>query len=141
MTRNKNLYKDFDKQDNFSDRLTYFLIHFAFFFKVYKNKDNKIILQEIYDFCFRQLELTIREIGYGDQSINKKMKDYINLFHEMIDKFHFWDDLNEEEKSKILNRFATNSNNIALLLDYFEKYLKTLKKNTLNSYIKSVIKS
>ena len=140
MTRNKNLYKDFDKQDNFSDRLTYFLIHFAFFFKVYKNKDNKIILQEIYDFCFRQLELTIREIGYGDQSINKKMKDYINLFHEMIDKFHFWDDLNEEEKSKILNRFATNSNNIALLLDYFEKYLKTLKKNTLNSYIKSVIK-
>ena len=100
LTRNKNLYKDFDKQDNFSDRLTYFLIHFAFFFKVYKNKDNKIILQEIYDFCFRQLELTIREIGYGDQSINKKMKDYINLFHEMIDKFHFWDDLNEEEKSK-----------------------------------------
>ena len=141
LTRNKNLYKDFDKQDNFSDRLTYFLIHFAFFFKVYKNKDNKIILQEIYDFCFRQLELTIREIGYGDQSINKKMKDYINLFHEMIDKFHFWDDLNEEEKSKILNRFATNSNNIALLLDYFEKYLKTLKKNTLNSYIKSVIKN
>ena len=122
LTRNKNLYKDFDKQDNFSDRLTYFLIHFAFFFKVYKNKDNKIILQEIYDFCFRQLELTIREIGYGDQSINKKMKDYINLFHEMIDKFHFWDDLNEEEKSKILNRFATNSNNIALLLDYFEKF-------------------
>ena len=58
----------------------------------------------------------------------------------MIDKFHFWDDLNEEEKSKILNRFVTNSNNIALLLDYFEKYLKTLKKNTLNSYIKSVIK-
>ena len=141
LTRNKNLYKDFDKQDNFSDRLTYFLIHFAFFFKVYKNKDNKIILQEIYDFCFRQLELTIREIGYGDQSINKKMKDYINLFHEMIDKFHFWDDLNEEEKSKILNRFVTNSNNIALLLDYFEKYLKTLKKNTLNSYIKSVIKN
>ena len=41
LTRNKNLYKDFDKQDNFSDRLTYFLIHFAFFFKVYKNKDNK----------------------------------------------------------------------------------------------------
>ena len=25
------------------------------------------------------LELSIREIGYGDQSINKKMKDYLNL--------------------------------------------------------------
>ena len=140
MTRNKNLYKDFDKQDIFSDRLTYFLIHLAFFFKVFKNKDNKIVLQEIYDFCFRQLELSIREIGYGDQSINKKMKDYINLFHDMIDKFHFWEDSNNEDKLKILKKFATNSNNIPLLLEYFEKYMKTLKKNTLNSFIKSVIK-
>jgi cytochrome b pre-mRNA-processing protein 3 len=47
------------------------------------------ILQEIYDFNFRQLELSIREIGYGDQSINKKMKDYINLFHAMFQKFIF----------------------------------------------------
>jgi len=140
LTRNKNLYKDFDKQDIFSDRLTYFLIHLAFFFKVFKNKDNKIVLQEIYDFCFRQLELSIREIGYGDQSINKKMKDYINLFHDMIDKFHFWEDSNNEDKLKILKKFATNSNNIPLLLEYFEKYMKTLKKNTLNSFIKSVIK-
>ena len=49
-----------------------------------------MILQEIYDFNFRQLELSIREIGYGDQSINKKMKDYINLFHSMVSEIHFW---------------------------------------------------
>ena len=29
-------------------------------------------LQEISDFNFRQLELSLREIGYSDQSINKK---------------------------------------------------------------------
>jgi cytochrome b pre-mRNA-processing protein 3 len=46
-------------------------------------------LQEIYDFVFRQLELSIREIGYGDQSINKKMKDYLNLFHSIIDRNSF----------------------------------------------------
>ena len=39
----------------------------------------KKLLQEIYDYIFRQVELSIREIGYGDQSINKKMKDYLNL--------------------------------------------------------------
>ena len=44
---------------------------------------SKKILQEIYDFNFRQLELSIREIGYGDQSINKKMKDYINVFQKL----------------------------------------------------------
>ena len=109
LARNKDLYKDFESQDLFSDRLTFFLIHFAIFFKVFKNKDDKIILQEIYDFTFRQLELSIREIGYGDQSINKKMKDYINLFHDIIDKFHFWENLNRDEKdffeniTKIIN--------------------------------------
>ena len=140
LTRNKNLYKDFNNQDIFSDRLTYFLMHFAFFFKVFKSKENKLVLQEIYDFCFKQLELSIREIGYGDQSINKKMKDYINLFHAMIDEFHFWEDLKETDKIEILKKFAINCNNTPLLLDYMEKYLKDLKKNTLNSYLKSVIK-
>ncbi len=124
MTRNKNLYKDFNNQDIFSDRLTYFLMHFAFFFKVFKSKENKLVLQEIYDFCFKQLELSIREIGYGDQSINKKMKDYINLFHAMIDEFHFWEDLKETDKIEILKKFAINCNNTPLLLDYMEKYLK-----------------
>ena len=80
LTRNKDLYKDFTENDEFSDRLIFFLIHLAFFFKVYKNKENKDSLQDIYDYIFRQLELSIREIGYGDQSINKKMKDYLILF-------------------------------------------------------------
>ena len=138
LTRNKELYKDFKDQDVFSDRLIYFLIHFAFFFKNFKNNENKDTLQEIYDFTFRQLELSIREIGYGDQSINKKMKDYLNLFHSIIDKIHFWDDLTDNEKINILKNYVLNSNNGPLLLNYFENYLKTLKKNTLNSYIKSV---
>ena len=138
LTRNKELYKDFKDQDVFSDRLIYFLIHFAFFFKNFKNNENKETLQEIYDFTFRQLELSIREICYGDQSINKKMKDYLNLFHSIIDKIHFWDDLTDSEKINILKNYVLNSNNGPLLLNYFENYLKTLKKNTLNSYIKSV---
>ena len=63
LTTNKSLYTGLNKQDIFEDRLVLFLIHFAFFLKVYKNKDNAKILQELYDFNFRQLELSIREIG------------------------------------------------------------------------------
>ena len=141
LSRNKDLYKDFDINDEFSDRLIFFMIHFAFFFKVYKNEENKVILQNIYDFTFRQLELSIREIGYGDQSINKKMKDYLNLFHSMLDKFHFWDDYDDSKKKEILNLFITKSQNSSFLLNYFENYLLLLKKNTLNLYLKSVINS
>ena len=50
LTRNKELYKDFKNQDTFSDRMIFFLLHFAFFLKIYKNDKNKEILQEIYDY-------------------------------------------------------------------------------------------
>jgi len=140
LTRNKDLYKDFKNQDTFSDRLIFFLLHFAFFLKVYKENNDKKILQEIYDFTFRQVELSIREIGYGDQSINKKMKDYLNLFYGMIDKIHSWDELDIESRNSILVNFLDNSSNIVYLVKYFENYRLNLTNNTLNSYIKGVVK-
>ena len=137
-TRNKDLYMFLNKDDSFSDRLTLFLLHFSFFLKRYKNSDNKIILQEIYDFIFRQLELSIREIGYGDQSINKKMKDYINLFHSMVSEIHFWKDLTRSEKIDKISVFLSDFRKIEEMLDYFELFNENLSKKTLNSYLKSV---
>ena len=139
-SRNKDLYVSLNREDNFSDRLTLFLIHFAFFLKTYKNKENKDILQKIYDFNFRQLELSIREIGYGDQSINKKMKVYINLFHAMVSEVHFWDKLSISEKLKKITIFLSDFDNNEELLDYFEEFNTNLSKKTLNYYLKSVSK-
>ena len=137
-TRNKNLYKNLNRDDNFSDRLTLFLLHFSFFLKNFKKEENTKILQEIYDFNFRQLELSIREIGYGDQSINKKMKDYINLFHSMVSEIHFWNNFSKSEKLKKITLFLGDFKNNEELLDYFNDFDLNLSKKTLNSYIKSV---
>ena len=139
-SRNKDLYKNLDRKDTFSDRLTLFLLHFSFFLKNFKNMENKNILQEIYDFNFRQLELSIREIGYGDQSINKKMKDYINLFHSMVSEIHFWDKLNKDEKYNKFSLFLSDFKNIDHLLEYFEEFNLKLSKKTLNYFLKSVSK-
>ena len=139
-TRNKDLYKNLNRKDEFSDRLTLFLLHFSFFLKNFKNEENKIILQEIYDFNFRQLELSIREIGYGDQSINKKMKDYINLFHSMVSEIHFWNNYTKSEKQKKISIFLRDFDNIDYLLEYFDKFNENLSKKTLNSFLKSVSK-
>ena len=138
LTRNKELYQNLKREDNFSERLTLFLLHFSFFLKNFKNEENKIILQQIYDFNFRQLELSIREIGYGDQSINKKMKDYINLFHSMVSEIHFWDNLNRDDKLKKISIFLSDFHNNEKLLDYFDSFHENLSKKTLNSYLKSV---
>ena len=137
-TRNKDLYKNLNREDIFSDRLTLFLLHFSFFLKNFKKDENKLILQEIYDFNFRQLELSIREIGYGDQSINKKMKDYINLFHSMVSEIHFWDELSKSDKIKKISLFLSEFQNIDDLTQYFDDFNLKLSKKTLNSYLKSV---
>ena len=137
-TRNKDLYRNLNREDNFSDRLTLFLLHFSFFLKNFKNDENKKILQEIYDYNFRQLELSIREIGYGDQSINKKMKDYINLFHSMVSEIHFWDDLSKSDKLNKISIFLSDFDNNDELLEYFDLFNANLSKKTLNSYLKSV---
>ena len=135
------LYKGvLNEQDSFSDRLTLFLLHFAYILRQFKDHENDKKLQELYDFNFRQLELSIREIGYGDQSINKKMKDYINLFHSIISEIHFWNELEFVKKKEILSKFLDNFDNIEYLVDYFNNFSEDLSKNNLNSYLKSVSK-
>ena len=139
LTTNKSLYEGItNNQDSFGDRLTLFLIHFAFILKEFKNPENERVLQELYDFNFRQLELSIREIGYGDQSINKKMKDYINVFHAIVSEIHFWNDLDFNERKKRLSIFLTNFKNLNYLIEYFDNFREKLLKYNLNSFLKSV---
>ena len=73
LSRNKNLFSIFTDKDTFSDRILILLFHFAFFLRQHKSKTDKEYLQKFFDYFFRQIELSIREIGYGDVSINKKM--------------------------------------------------------------------
>ena len=139
LTTNKSLYEGIiNNKDTFSDRLSIFLFHFAFILKEFKNKKNEKTLQKLYDFNFRQLELSIREIGYGDQSINKKMKDYINTFHGILSEIHFCDDMNYDKKIECMKNFMQNFKNTEYLVDYFDNFSADLKKNNLNSYLKSV---
>ena len=139
LTRNKSLYQNTNIDENFSLRLTFFLLHFAFFLKNYQPNNPKKILQEIYDFNFRQLETSIREIGYGDVSINKKMKDYLNLFHKILIEIENWDELDNQSKSQFFNKYINEKSNSAFFVNYFDNYFKNLKKNTLNSFINDII--
>ena len=140
LTRNKILYKEFTKEDTFSDRLAIFLFHFAFFLSISKSKVKKNTLQEIFDYFFKQLELSIREKGYGDASINKKMKLYINILYSILSKIENWDNVTKLEKNKIFSEYINLDENSLLLGEYFDIYIEYLRKNTFNSLLKGVIK-
>ena len=138
LTRNKNLYNN-KKQDTFYDRMIIFFFHLGFLLKVYKNIEQKDDLQKFFDYCVRQIELSVREIGYGDATINKKMKEYVNLLFSIIDKINNWEDLDNVKKREILNIYIDEILDSEKFINYFEKYRKFLSKNTFNNLSKDII--
>ena len=139
LSRNKSLFSIFTNKDTFSDRILMLLFHFAFFLREYKNSTDKEYLQKFFDYFFRQIELNLREIGYGDVSINKKMKDYINIFYSILDKINNWNKLENEKKGEILAFYYKLNDNHHKIVTYFNNFEIYLSKTTLKSFTKSVI--
>ena len=138
LTRNKNLYND-NKQDTFYDRMIIFFLHLGFLLKNFKKNENKDNLQNFFDYCVRQIELSVREIGYGDATINKKMKEYVNLLFSIIDKIDSWEIKDDEQKRQIIKNYLHEIKDFENFIDYFEKYRKYLSKNTFNNLSKDII--
>ena len=139
LTRNKKLFKNIENNDLFSDRLFLFLVHFAFFLKYYKKHSTKKEIQEIYDYIFKEIETSIREIGYGDMSINKRMKEYINLFHLIISKTDVWENLENDKKTIFLSNYLNLGSELDYLIKYFDKYMLYVSNNALNFSSKDVL--
>ena len=116
-----------------------FFFHLSFLLKENKDKENSVDLQEFFDFCIRQIELSIREIGYGDATINKKMKDYINLLYSIIDKVHNWETIDDKKKSEILKKYIDISDNSQSYIDYFDNFRDFLIKNSFKNLSKHII--
>ena len=119
LTRNKLFYENALKTESFSDRLIIFFIHFAFFLKTYKNDSNKKEIQDLFDFVFKQIELSIREIGYGDATINKKMKVYVNTLYVIIDKVELWDTIDLNEKLDFFSDLIEVNKDANFYINYF----------------------
>ena len=139
LTRNKSLFEKLNIQDSFYDRMIVFFIHFAFFLKIYKKDENKQYLQKLYDFVFNQIDISLQEAGHGDTTINKKMKNYVSIFHSIIKKVDYWESLKNEEKTNFFSTFFEHSIESSYFVEYFEKYRNFLTNNTLNHFTKEVI--
>ena len=139
LTRNKNLYLNLKNNDTFSDRLIILLFHFGFFLKFYKNEISKKESQNLFDYFIKQIELSIREIGYGDVSVNKKMKEYVNLFFSIIEKVEKWNDLKIAEKQYIMCDLMNIEKDNSSITNYFDKYNEFLSKNSLKIFTKDIL--
>ena len=139
ITRNKNLYLKLVNKDTFSDRLIFLLFHFGFFLNRYNSELSKEKSQDLFDFVIKQIELSIREIGYGDVSVNKKMKEFVNLFYAILEKIETWNISNQHSKMNLIRNYINSDKNLAYYVDYFDKYRNYLIKNSLNKFTKDII--
>jgi cytochrome b pre-mRNA-processing protein 3 len=130
LSRNKLFFTKFNLGDTFQNRINLIFIHISFLFNKVKHNDQdlyKQFYQNMFDYIFNKIELNMREIGYGDVSVNKNMKFLVRTFYDIL--------LNCEKykkKSKILKKSffykylsvidGKKANFDDFLINYFDKY-------------------
>ena len=126
LSRNIFFYKDVLLKDNFETRVNLIFIHFSLLLIIFKKK-NIEFPQEIFDNIFLNIEFHIRELGYGDVVVNKKMKTLTRIFYDILLKINKSkvDDFNTNNEILITYFELTPPNNSQLtdkLRDYFNHY-------------------
>ena len=107
LSRNLFFYNKINLNDAFETRIYLMFIHFSIMMMIFKKKGKKFD-QKAYDDLFFNIENNLRELGFGDVSVNKKMKDLNKILYDILLKIN-----NSENDS-----FNINKN---LILKYFNQ--------------------
>ena len=131
LSRNKILYTKLKLSDTFQNRIHLIFIHISFLFIKIKQNDKKqifkVFYQKLFDLLFVRIEQNMREIGYGDVTVNKNMKALVKTFFNILINCENYKNKSINLKKSFLARYLDISdvekNAInALLIDYFDKY-------------------
>ena len=83
-------------------------------------------------------------MGHGDVAVNKKMKELVRLFNEILLYCETWDKTELNHKIKYLNGlFKENDKkniNIDKLLVYIDNFVVNIELMSLNLLLKGIIK-
>ena len=107
--------------DSLNNKILIFLIFLSNKFnKIKKTDDN---YQKFFDYIFNRIETDLREIGYGDMSVNKKMKVIVTKFYSILIDFKNFTQISEDERSNILRKYFIKIRQIDDFTNYLIKYL------------------
>ena len=132
LSRNKLFYTKLGLFDTFQNRINLIFLHISFLFIKLKQKDKskhyKEFFQKMFDFIFNKIELNMREIGYGDMTINKNMKFLVKSFYNILLNCENYKKKSIMDKNLFLVKYLTQKKdqkstyNIGLV-EYFDKYV------------------
>ena len=109
LSRNIFFYNEVKLPDNFESRIYLMFIHFSIMMIIAKKKGSKFD-QNSYDILFNKIEYDLRELGFGDVTVNKKMKELNKILYDILLKL---------DKSTNTNKFELNS---ILIYNYFNVF-------------------
>ena len=83
LSRNIFFYKEINLQDTYETRIYLMFFHFSILMIIFKEKGERFD-QKQYDHLFNNIENNLRELGYGDIAVNKKMKDLNKILYDIL---------------------------------------------------------
>tara|TARA_B100000963_G_scaffold344295_1_gene347010 strand:+ start:1830 stop:2327 length:498 start_codon:yes stop_codon:yes gene_type:complete len=143
LSRNIFFYKKIKLKDNFETRIYLMFMHFSILMIISKNKGKKFNQSE-YDHLFDNIEYNLRELGLGDVSVNKKMKELNKILYDILlkikTKTNENDSLNFELISKYFDVFKNpNEYNYKEFEGYFKSFYDFCYKLPLENMLKKAI--
>ena len=127
LSRNKFFYDNLRLADNFETRVLLIFFHFIIILRLKKNDNVKKDFQELFDNIFQNIEINIRELGYGDTKVNNTMKNLNKIFYDILYKIDK-DGLSKfHERSDLLNKYffnnkKNNEQNTVKLAKYMDQF-------------------
>lgn len=126
LSRNFFFYKDLSFSDTFETRIYLMFMHYSIILIILKQKKHEID-QINYDNLFFCIENNLRELGYGDIAVNKKMKELNKIFYDILLKISKKDidfKLNKNFIMKYFDILRKNDENLIKFELYFKQFHK-----------------
>ena len=145
LSRNLYFYNELKLKDTFETRVYLMFFHFSVMMIIFKKKGSKFD-QNSYDSFFQNIENNLREMGFGDVSVNKKMKDLNKILYDILLKIFIENDQNIQINEKLILKYFRdldkdeNNSNLLKIKSYFLEFYNFCFEQPLDNVIRDAIK-
>ena len=131
LSRSKLFYTKFNLIDTFQNRIHLIFFHISFIFIKIKHENQndiyKVFHQKMFDLIFNKIEINMREIGYGDVSVNKNMKFLVKAFYSILINCENFGKKSLNTKKMFFSKYLTHNTikkkaDNTLIIEYFNQY-------------------
>ena len=131
LSRNKLFYTKYNLADTFQNRINLIFFHISFIITKVNNDTQKNVYkdfyQKLFDISFKLIEINMRELGYGDVSVNKNMKLLVKSFYSIMYFSQNYSNKDDVTKNDFFRQYLKcniddNKRNNVNLIGYFDKF-------------------